>query len=86
MDEEINIPTAFCDECNMIVPVIREVVELDGDDVPVMIRGMVVDAVFCISCSKFLNSGDKDISIEYYSLSDLEDLGWKATPMEEEDG
>jgi hypothetical protein len=73
MDEQLQVPVAFCPTCN--------------DDGPVVVRTLnpeefgeiesEITIIYCPGCSNILN-GDGPVNIKWYSLEELYRVtGWK---------
>lgn len=68
MEEELDFPFANCPNCKELKPVVLREIKFDEEE--------VIEAILCPSCTSILNM-DADITIEYYTAEDLEDLGYK---------
>lgn len=76
MNEDLEVPVAYCDTCKDEGPVVIEQVQLN-EDAPAELQGLPLTVVYCPGCDQLLNTGEEDIKIKWYTLKDLEGIGWK---------
>lgn len=72
--ENLNIPVARCNKCELDVPV--DIVSMDLEDAPEELGELQLTVIICTVCENILNS-NSNTKITYYDLEQLAALGWE---------